>query len=174
MFIVQFLLLSIMASTCSTCSTSNVGDRSIVVFSKVILYIQLSHYSSDSWLSVQILQNYMTTFCQTARLAKYFTVDPKAKSLHGLFSDRPLSKQFILFLSPSHWIKCQICESLRSAFIMSSAAIGSIPTKLCYGFYVTLLEFWARDIYFISWANSSYIPVIPIFTNLMFSLLLSI
>ena len=39
---------SIMATTCSTCSTSNVGDRSIVVFSKVILYIQLSHYSSDS------------------------------------------------------------------------------------------------------------------------------
>ena len=30
----------------------------------------------------------MTTFCQTARLAKYFIVDPKAKSLHGLFSDR--------------------------------------------------------------------------------------
>ena len=135
-----------MATTCITCSTSNVGDRSIVVFSKVILYIQLSYYYSDSWISVQILKTSMTTFCQTARLARYFTVDPKAKSLHGLFSDRPLSKQFRLFLSPRHWIKCEICESLRSAFIMSSAAIGSITTKLCYGVYVTLLEFWARDI----------------------------
>ena len=44
----------------------------------------------------------MTTFCQTACLAEHFTVDPKAKSLRGLFSDRPLSKQFRLFLSPSH------------------------------------------------------------------------
>ncbi len=47
------------------------------------------------------------------------------------------------------WIKCQICESIRSAFIMSSAAIGIKPIKLCDGFYVTHFEFWARDIYFI-------------------------
>ena len=32
---------------------------------------------------------------------------------------------------------------------MSSAAIGIKPIKLCYGFYVTHLEIWARDIYFI-------------------------
>ena len=48
---------------------------------------KLSQYSSDSWISVQFLENSMTNskFCQTACLAKYFRVDP-TRPLHGLLS----------------------------------------------------------------------------------------
>ena len=40
----------------------------------------------------------MTKFCKTACLTEYFTVDSKAKSLHGLFSDHSLNNSR-LFIS---------------------------------------------------------------------------
>ena len=55
---------------------------------------------------------------------------------------------------------------------MSSATIGIKLINLCYGFYVTHLEFWARDNYFImsqiirhpsdSYFHQSYVLIVTL------------
>ena len=70
----------------------------------------------------------MTKFFKTACLTEYFTVDSKAKSLHGLFSDH--SKQFQTVSIPhSNTIfhnKCQI----QTSVLMSRAIHEAISSWL--------------------------------------------
>ena len=70
----------------------------------------------------------MTKFFKTACLTEYFTVDSKAKSLHGLFSDHSLNNSR-LFLSLSNTIfhnKCQI----QTSVLMSRAIHEAISSWL--------------------------------------------
>ena len=70
----------------------------------------------------------MTKFCKIACLTEYFTVDSKAKSLHGLFSDH--SKQFqTVYIPQSNTIfhtKCQI----QTSVLMSRAIHEAISSWL--------------------------------------------
>ena len=72
----------------------------------------------------------MTKFFKTACLTEYLSVDSKAKSLHGLFSDHSLIKQFqtvsIPHSNPIFHNKCQI----QTSVLMSRAIHQAISSWL--------------------------------------------
>ena len=87
----------------------------------------------------------MTKFCQIACLTEYFTVDSKAKSLHGLFSDHSLNNSRLLNIPQSNTIfhnKCQIQTSVLMSRAIHEAISSwlfqdlSIVKKICGDFEV--------------------------------------
>ena len=93
----------------------------------------------------------MTKFFKTACLTEYFTVDSKAKSLHGLFF-RPLFKQFQTVSIPhSNTIfhnKCQIQTSVLMSRAIHEAISSwlfqdlSIVKKICGDFEVLGINYY--------------------------------